>query len=235
MNGLATALLLLTAARAAPTKGEVVLDGAPVAVRWTDGDSFRVLEGPRRGDRGRLSSVSALEAYGPVHRWGRWTGAELFAIAKGSAAVAAKGRWTCRMGKKDGYGRTLVDCPDAALALVEAGVAMVFAVEGKPDPALVLAQRRAQAAGAGMWKGGVPPRIPTSLHSADEPGLKEAYDRVADTATGIAAAVPHREVRAICEEVCVGEGEARACMVHVPFERRYRGKPACLKVSRPPR
>jgi len=228
MIGLALALLLA----ASPTRGEVVLDGAPVAVRWTDGDGFRVLEGPRRGERGRLSAVNALEAYGPVHRWGRWTAAELFAIAKGSAAEAAKGRWTCRSGKRDGYGRTLVDCPEAALALVEAGVAMVFAVEGRPDPALLAAQRRAQAAGAGIWRGGVPPRIPTSLHSADEPGLAAPYDRIADTATGIAAAVPHREVRATCQEVCVGEGEARACMVHVPYERRYRGKPACLRLPR---
>jgi micrococcal nuclease len=80
----------------------------------------------------------------------------------------------------------------------------------------------------GMWRLGVPPRIPTSLHSVDEGGT-ETYDRIADTRTGAARPVPHRRRRATCEEVCVGEGDGRACMTYVPFERRYRRKPACLR------
>jgi len=213
-------------------RGEVVLDGLAVPVRWIDGDTFEIRSGPRRGRHARLHGVNALETSGPVHRWGGWTGAELLAIARGSAAVAASGRWTCSSaGQEDRYGRLLAVCPDAARRLVEAGHAMVLAVDGPPDAALLAAQRRAQRAGVGMWAKGVPPEIPTSLHSAGEPGLgpRGAYDRVADTRTGAGVARPHARVYAVCEEVCVGPEEARACMRYVPFERRYRGRPACLR------
>ena len=37
-------------------------------------------------------------------------------------------------------------------------------------PALLAAPREAQAEGAGLWAGGVPPELPTSLHSAGEEG-----------------------------------------------------------------
>jgi micrococcal nuclease len=82
-----------------------------------------------------------------------------------------------------------------------------------------------------MWAGGAPPLVPTSLHSAGEPDLgpRGAYDRVVDTRTGAAVARPHRRRYATCEEVCLGAGAERACMVYVPFERRYRGRPRCLR------
>jgi hypothetical protein len=82
-----------------------------------------------------------------------------------------------------------------------------------------------------MWAGGVPPRVPTSLHSADEPGLgsRGAYDRIADTRTGVAAVAAHARTYATCEERCVGDGPERACMTYVPFARRYRHRPACLR------
>jgi endonuclease YncB( thermonuclease family) len=229
------ALLLPASAEGARKRGrgagraEVVLDGEPTAVRWTDGDSFRVEAGPRQGERGRLAGVNALESYGPVHRFGGWDGRGLLALAKEAQREAARGRWTCSSGRRDGYGRTLVSCPEAARALVKAGLAMVMAVDGPPDAGLVVVQREAQAAGAGMWRRGVPPRIPTSTHSSDEPGLgKRAYDRWVDTRTGVSEARVHGERRRTCQEVCAGEGEARACLVHVPFARRYRNRPACL-------
>jgi endonuclease YncB( thermonuclease family) len=209
----------------------LTLDGAAVGVRWTDGDSFRIESGPRRGERVRVMGVNALESYGPVHRWGSWDAAGLEAVARGAAAIAAAAGGTCTSGERDGYGRRLAACPAAARALVEAGAAMVFAVDGPADPALLEAQRRAQSAGAGMWRGGVPPRIPTSVHSAGEPDLhgRRPYDRIVDTRTGVAELRSHGETRATCQEICVGEGPDRACLIHVPYERRYRDRPECLR------
>ena len=217
-----------------PTRAEVVLDGEPTAVRWTDGDSFRVEAGRRRGERGRLAGVNALEAYGPVHRWGSWDGWDLYALAREAPVEAARGRWTCSSGPRDGYGRTLVACREAARALVKAGLAMVMAVDQPPDAGLVAVQHEAQAARAGMWRGGVPPLIPTSSHSADEPreGGRPPYDRLVDTRTGASEVRTHHQVRRACQEVCVGEGSGRACFVHVPYQRRYRDRPACLRPVR---
>ena len=116
------------------------------------------------------------------------------------------------------------------------GLAMVFAIDGPPPPHLVALQREAQRARAGLWAGGAPPLVPTSLHSADEPdlGRRGAYDRIADTRTGIATAHPHDRVYRTCEEVCVGAGADRACLTYVPFGRRYRHRPACLRAPRAP-
>ena len=169
--------------------------------------------------------VNALETFGPVHRIGAMAPGVLLAIAKATAPFAAARVWRCASdGAADGYGRLLVRCPDAAEALVREGYAMVFAVDAPPEGRLVAVQRAAQAAGAGIWAGGAPPRIPTSLHSAGEPDLgpRGPYDRIADTRTGVAAATPHARTYAACEERCVGEGPDRACMVYVPFERRCR-------------
>ena len=227
-------LAALLAAATGSAHGEVVLDGARVPVWWSDGDTFRVESGPRKGERVRLLGVNALESYGPVHRWGTWRPRDLERIAKGAAAVAAAAGGTCASGSRDGYGRTLAACPEAERALVESGAAMVFAVDAPPGASLLEAQRRAEAAGAGMWKGGVPGRIPTSVHSAGEPDLHGArpYDRIVDTRTGLATAHPHDEVRTDCQEVCVGEGPDRACMIYVQFEHRYRDRPACLRSAR---
>ena len=219
-------------AHAQSTTARILLAGAWAEVRWTDGDTFRVLSGPHAGRAARLVGVNALESYGPVHRWGGLPGTFYLSIAKKSAAVAAAASVRCGTdGRPDGYGRLLVACPEVAEALVRAGHAMVFAVDGPPDPRLVALQRDAQQQGTGMWAGGAPPLVPTSLHSADEPdlGARGAYDRVADTRTGVTAVRPHRRVYRPCEEVCVGEGAERACMTYVPFARRYRDRPACLR------
>jgi hypothetical protein len=99
----------------------------------------------------------------------------------------------------------------------------------------VALQAEAQRRRAGIWSGGAPPLVPTSLHSAGEAGLgrRGAYDRIADTRTGASEVRPHDRVYRTCEEVCVGEGPERACLVYVPYERHYRDRPACLRGSGP--
>jgi endonuclease YncB( thermonuclease family) len=219
-------------ARAPATKAHILLDGAWADVRWTDGDTFRVLTGGLAGRTARLVGVNALESFGPVHRWGGLPGAYYLALAKKSAAVAAAAATRCKIeGHPDGYGRLLAVCPEPAEALVRSGLAMVFAVDAPADPRLAALQRDAQQLGVGMWKGGAPPLVPTSLHSADEPdlGARGAYDRVADTRSGETEVRSHGRVYRVCEEVCVGEGAERACMTYVPFARRYRDRPACLR------
>jgi micrococcal nuclease len=211
--------------------GRILLDGQPTEVRWTDGDSFRVESGPLKGFNTRLQGYNALEAFGPVHRIAGMGPAALETIAGSTATLLAGSVWSCATeGKRDGYGRALVACPDAAAAVVRAGHAMVFAVDVRPDPALLALQREAQAARRGMWAAGVPPELITSLHSAGEKDLRgrSPYDRLVDTWTGVTRLRHHRSRYQTCQEVCIGEGVARSCMVYVPFERRYRDRPACL-------
>ena len=213
--------------RASRERATVVLEGERTEVRWTDGDGFRILSGPRRGLSARLRGVNALEAYGPVHRFAGVPGERLLSIAKATPALVAAREWRCGTdGALDGYRRLLVDCPGAAEALVRSGLAMVFAVGGPPDATLVVAQLAAQREHSGMWAGGVPPLVPTSLHSAGEEG--GGYDRIADTRTGETEVRRHGRTYAVCEEVCVGEGNGLACMTYVPYELRYRNRPACL-------
>lgn len=211
--------------------GRILLDGLPTEVRWTDGDSFRVESGPLKGFNARLQGYNALEAYGPVHRIAGMGAMALEAIATSTATLLAGSTWSCATeGKRDGYGRALVACPDAAAAVVRAGHAMVYAVDVRPDPALLSLQREAQSARRGMWAGGVPPELITSLHSAGEKDLRgrSPYDRLVDTGTGATRLRHHQSHYQACQEVCIGDGVARSCMVYVPFERRYRDRPACL-------
>ncbi len=211
--------------------GTILLDGQATEVRWTDGDSFKVESGPLKGFGTRVSGYNTLEAYGPVHRIAGLGPVALEKIATSSAALLAGTTWSCQTeGRRDGYGRALVACPDAAAALVRAGHAMVYAVDTRPDPALLALQREAQSARRGMWAGGVPPEIITSLHSAGEKDLKgkTPYDRLCDTRTGVTRLRNHRSSYRTCEEVCVGEGPLASCMVYVPFERRYNDRPGCL-------
>ena len=218
-----------------PARAVVALDGESARIRWTDGDTFRILSGRHAGSSARLVGVNALESYGPVHRWGGDDGWGLFAVAKRAAAEAAAATVRCTIEeRRDVYQRLLATCPEVAEALVRAGDAMVFAVDAPPDPRLVALQREAQAARRGMWAAGAPPLLPSSVHSADESdlGSRGAYDRIVDTRTGATEARPHQRVYRICEEVCVGAGEGRACMVYVPFARRYRDRPPCLRKPR---
>jgi endonuclease YncB( thermonuclease family) len=203
-----------------------VLDGERVPVRWTDGDGFRVEGGRLRGVAARLAGVNALEIYGPVHRFARAAPEDLLALARQSAGIAASGERRCASGKRDRYGRLLVDCPDAARELVRRGHAMVFAVDRPADPDLLEAQRAAQAAGAGMWAWGVPRAIVTSAHSAADGG----YDRLVDPHTGRSEVRRHGRSHEPCAWVCApGDGEPPSCLLHVPYTRRYRDRPACLR------
>ena len=113
--------------------------------------------------------------------------------------------------------------------LVRQGLAMVYAVEGPADPALLSLQREAQRRRTGIWAKGVPRGIVTNVHSAAENSGGSAYNRVVDTRTGIARSRPHSVAYATCEAVCEETDGDRACMVYVPFERRYRHKPRCLR------
>ena len=209
----------------------LTIDGQRAAVRWTDGDTFHVDSGPMRGRSVRLADVNALEAYGPVHRIGTSAPAALLDLARASAGVAAGGQWSCTsLSHRDVYGRELVRCPEAAAALVKSGHAMVFAVEGRAEPELLELQREAQAARRGLWAGGVPPRLVSSLHSVDERAVarKGAYDRIVDTATGAARPVKHQRRYEVCQEVCLRDGPLASCMRYVPIQLRYRNRPACL-------
>jgi micrococcal nuclease len=214
-------------------RGFIVLNGARTAVRWTDGDSFKALEGPFAGRGTRVVGYNALEAYGPVHSWGEWTPGELYAIAAGSAAVAAQEVWDCTTdGEEDGYHRPLVSCPRLAVAMAAQGYGMAYTVEGETvDAAVVAAQREAIAARRGMWRKGAPKGVVTSVHALGEAGARNpsrAYNRVVDTRTGVAAMRPHWRAYATCERVCEETEGERSCMVYVPFERRYQRRPPCL-------
>jgi len=209
----------------------VLIEGQRVAVRWTDGDTFHVDSGALRGRSVRLADVNTLEAYGPVHRIGTLSPAALLELARASTALAAGTQWECQwLGRHDVYGRSLARCPEAAAALVRAGHAMVFAVDDPADPGLLALQREAQAAGRGLWAGGVPPRLVSSLHSLDERGAdrRGAYDRLVDTATGAAKPARHRNNYRACQEVCLEGSPLPSCLTYVPFLRRYRNRPPCL-------
>lgn len=222
-----------TKAQRHDARGAIVLDGERFEVKWSDGDSFKFLEGPHQGRGTRLVGYNTLEAYGPVHQWGGWTPEELYALAKSSSAVAAAQEWRCTSaGKADGYGRLLVSCPELAVEMAREGHGMAFAVDGEgADPAVLAAQADARRAGRGMWAKGTPGSVVTSLHAVGEEGGKgeTAYNRVVDTGTGLALQRQHRKRWKTCELVCEGAGGDTSCMVYVPFKQRYRSKPDCLK------
>lgn len=213
----------------------ITLDGQIVAVQWEDGDTLRF---PPAGPGGktrtaRLAGYNTLESYGPVHRWGQWTPAELHAVAKEAGVKAGGGQWACRkLDGGGGYGRELVDCPELRAMMLREGYGHVFAVGDAADPADLALQQEAIARGRGMWAKGAPKGLVTSLHSADEnsgrsderPG-KGAYNRVLDLSTGQAPERPHADTYGVCQEVCMDD----SCMLYVPYEQRYgESRAACL-------
>ncbi len=205
----------------------VVLEGDRLKVTWSDGDSFKFREGPYKGSGVRMTGYNTLESYGPVHRWGDWTAKELFEIARTSKYVAAAEVWECTTdGELDSYRRVLVSCPGVVERMIEVGHAHVFGMEpGDVDPKLLDVQARAMKRKWGMWAKGVPDRLLTSLHSADEKEDGTAYNRSVDLATGLSSVREHTTVYEVCEEVC----EGGSCMTYVPFKKRYKGKPDCLR------
>ena len=84
---------LVLDAKAAPSgRGRVVIDDQPYDVVWSDGDSFRITTGTKRGQRVRLLGYNTLESYGPVHKWGDWNEWSLYKIAKGAKNNSNRGR-----------------------------------------------------------------------------------------------------------------------------------------------
>ena len=205
----------------------VVLNGETTSVRWSDGDTFSFKSGPHKRSSARLAGYNSLESYGPVHRWGDWTPTQLYFLAKSSWKLGAAQTWTCSSeGEKDHYGRLLVDCPEAALAMVSEGHGLVFGVDDAPPAALLAAQATAMKTKKGMWEKGNPHEVITSLHSADEGESKGVtYNRIVDTRTGLSREAAHKQVFAVCEEVCL---DGSSCMIYVPFAQRYKDKPDCL-------
>ena len=211
-----------------PGPNQILLDGNISNVRWGDGDTFslRTLTGKRKN--ARLAGFNALESYGPVHRWGDWTYAELYQLAKAAGVAASAKGWICTTQPGGGgYGRLLVDCPGLERELISKGLAHVFSIKGPGDEAVLALQKQAQKQSQGIWAKGVPEGLITGLHSADERSdRKQAYDRVVDTQTGEAPAVPHTKSYEVCQEVC----HQSSCMIYVPYRMRYGDKRAsCLR------
>lgn len=215
-------------------KGPVKLDGMETVAWWNDGDSFRPRDGNYMNQTVRVSGYNSLETFGPVHRWGTWTPAELHDIGLQAMRLASSSKRTCASNRKrDAYGRELVTCPGLARDLVWQGLAMVLAVDDEPDPELVGMQRKAQEQRRGMWAKGVPATIITSVHSADEQpasgtsGERKPHNRVVDTQTGRSRLLRHSKTYAPCTEVCTDD--KGSCLIYVPFDKQHKGAPSCLK------
>lgn len=214
-----------------------ILDGISERVFWNDGDSMRIVDGPRKGQKARLVGYNTVESYGPVHFWGDASGWDIYRIHKEATEFARSQEWECEtQGSVDGYGRILVLCPELRRQLIANGLAHVYAYGSEiPDPELVRLQHQAQNERKGMWKWGIPRAIVTSIHSIDEErddldrrndkADKKSYNRLADTATGKTFAVAHEAVFRPCDVFC----HSGSCMIYVPFNVRYgEERPSCL-------
>lgn len=202
---LALALVLAALPAAADSAARVFLNGVPTPVYFNDGDSFRVLAGPFQGTSARLAGYNTLESFGPVHMFGDWKPYELFVIAKMATLNARRGTWHCDSdGSRDGYGRILWHCPDLGLDQVRRGLAHALSVNREPaDPALLAAQREAQAARRGLWAHGIPDYVVSSLHSlAEDPDRPSHYNRAVSALDGHSADWSHRDTYEECATVC---------------------------------
>jgi endonuclease YncB( thermonuclease family) len=222
------ALLLVGCIRSVPAPdagdpglGIILLGGVETRVLWSDGDSFKFLEGARAGRGARLQGYNTLETYGPVHRWGDWTAHELHTFAQQSAGVAASRPWRCTtLGLPDRYGRLLVECPDLRRHMVRTGTGHVYPFDQDPDPALVALLLEARLDEVGMWEKGRPELILTSV----KPATTESggQDWFVNGRTGESGRRGHQSFYEVCEEVCVEPLRGRgSCLVFVPFHLRY--------------
>ena len=207
---------------------QVNLDGVLVDVRWDDGDTFSWHD-PDSGEKlkARLKGFNTLESYGPVHRWGEWTGAELYARAKAAGTVAGSAVWTCHdTGDGGGYGRKLIDCPDLRQHMLAQGHAHAFSIDAPALDDDLAHQSVAIEKGRGMWAKGVPEGLLTSLHSSDERDDGSAYNRLCSLITGQCDKSNHTGTYTTCQEVC----EQGSCMLYVPYKQRYgEGRADCLR------
>jgi len=210
-----------------PGEATILLNRKVTVVRWSDGDSFKFKSGRFKGKGVRLVGYNSLESYGPVHRWGHWTAAELHAISSTTKNLAGATQWKCITdGSKDSYNRVLVDCPGVRQELLRVGHAHLYAFDEEADLSDLKLQREAISSGIGIWAKGTPEHIVTSIHSAAE---GRGRNRLVSTRTGKTWLNPHQNTYAICQEVCEGPSVSGSCMIYVPYEVRYRDKPPCLQ------
>lgn len=207
-----------------PANGTINLDGSTVAVRWDDGDTFKVVD---TGASARLGGYNTLENYGAVHRFGPGV-TELLRTSERATKVATSQTWTCTTQEGGGgYGRIRVSCPDLAAQIVRQGLAHVFAVGSDADKDLLSLQAQAIEDRVGMWAHGAPVGIVTSVHSVNEkPGQVATYNRVVSTTSGLSEKRVHSEVVPPCRWVC----HDGSCLLYVPYSQRYGDdKAACLQ------
>jgi len=210
----------------AQTNATIELDGEKVAVEWVDGDTFVV---GSTGVKARLDGFNTLESYGPVHKFGPGPAA-LYGIANAATDLAKSQAWTCTKQSDDGgYGRIGVDCPGLRTAMLEQGLAHVFAVDGPASKSNLQAQALGIAAKAGMWSKGAPEGVVTSAHSLDEKeGATQNYNRVMRVSDGSAPKQMHSEVYKPCSWVCA----SGSCLLYVPYSMRYgENKAQCLQTE----
>ncbi len=202
---LGTAVVVQQRAHAEPA-AKVMLNGKMAGVFFNDGDSFRVLKGPKKGAKARLFGFNTLESHGAVHQWGDWTFKEMYYLAKMATNNGRKGTWTCTTdGKTDTYGRMLVLCEGLAEDQIRKGLAHAMSIDDNPGlPKLLEAQKDAIANKRGMWAHGVPEFVLTSLHSVEEDVEgRGTYNRLVSTADGHSIKWKHTNKYKECENVCV--------------------------------
>ncbi|MDH5490471.1 MAG: thermonuclease family protein [Myxococcales bacterium] len=226
---LALALMVAPSPHAsASARTRVFLDGQAIPVYMSDGDTFRILEGPYAGTNSRLAGFNALESYGPVHSWGQWHPYELWINAKMATLSGRRGVWHCTTeGERDTYGRLLVHCLDLAVDQIRRGYAHALQIDDTPSaPELLRAQQEAIRARRGMWAHGVPSFVLTSLHSASEdPSRDFHYNRMVSTRDGHSESYRHRETYQECQTVCATEIRADEARV-LEVARLLREDPA---------
>jgi len=225
------AMSIALEAQSAPSgRGRVTIDDQPYDVVWSDGDSFRITTGTKRGQRVRLLGYNTLESYGPVHKWGDWNEWELYKIAKEAKFLAASENWECRsQGKVDRFKRLLVRCPKLIKVMLSSGVGHIFEVKSSPLAEDIQIQAEAIKARRGMWSKGAPQGLMTSIHSQTENPEEPAYNRVASLSTGMANKQLHTQEYELCKWVC----QQGSCMRYVPYQKRYGDeRPDCLRWKR---
>lgn len=206
---------------------QINLNNQNVQVYFNDGDTFKILEGKNKNASVRVAGFNSLETYGPVHSWMNNTAEYLFDVANEATVVAQQGGWNCVLEKgRDTYGRLLAICDDLAFSLISKGLAHAYSIDDKPAKSSYLTrQMQAQRNNLGMWQGGTPEYVVTSLHSADE-GAKNTYNRLISAKDGHTKRWKHDDSYATCENVCFEEDDT--CMIYVPYGNRYGNRAECL-------
>ena len=183
----------------------VFINGQMTPVSFNDGDSFRVQAGEFSGAQCRLGGYNTLESFGPGHQWGDWHPYELYVTAKQATYNGRRGTWHCFTdGRRDGYGRLLMDCPDLAYSQIVQGFAHAYQIDDTPTrPEYLRAMHEAIEARRGIWAHGVPDYVMTSVHSASEDPQREwHYNRLVSTHDGHSESYRHHENYDECEWVC---------------------------------